>query len=235
VPIGALFRIVRNKVELVVFHHADRADTDLRPDGARSESNPRRQQVPYPTREASMRYSRRAAASVLAAAMVGILAPAASAEEFHARLSGFNEVGALNNETGAILSTGRGMVDIDLNKNAGTLTYTLTYSDLSAPVTQAHIHFGKIHVPGGVFVFFCTNLANGPAGTPSCPSGGGTVSGTVGPAGVVAVAGQNITAGDFNAVVEALTSDTAYANVHTARFPAGEIRGQIRRGGGDEQ
>ena len=36
-------------------------------------------------------------------------------------------------------------------------------------------------------------------------------------------------AGDFDAVVAALRSNTAYANIHTTAFPAGEIRGQIRR------
>lgn len=174
------------------------------------------------------------AAFFLTAATIGVLASAANAQEFHARLSGFNEVGALNAETGAILTNGQGTLDLKLDRNASTVTYTLTYSNLSAPVTQAHIHFGKIHVPGGIFVFLCTNLGNGPAGTPSCPSAGGTVTGTVGPAGVVAVPGQNIQAGDFNAVVDALTSNTAYANVHTSKFPAGEIRGQVR-GGEDEQ
>jgi len=46
------------------------------------------------------------------------------------------------------------------------LTYKLTYSGLSPSVTQAHIHFGKRHVGGGIMVFFCTNLGNGPAGPP---------------------------------------------------------------------
>jgi hypothetical protein len=32
----------------------------------------------------------------------------------------------------------------------------------------------------------------------------------------------------FDAVTDALLSNSAYANVHTANFPAGEIRGQIR-------
>ena len=173
------------------------------------------------------------AACVLAAATIGMLS-VANAQEFHARFSGVNEVGALNAETGAILSDGQGTVDLKLNKNASTLAYTLTYSGLSAPVTQAHIHFGKVHTPGGIFVFFCTNLGNGPAGTPACPSNGGTVTGTIGPAGVIAVPGQNIQAGDFDAVVDAITSDTAYANIHTTKFPAGEIRAQIRHGGGDE-
>jgi hypothetical protein len=97
-------------------------------------------------------------------------------------------------------------------------------------VTQAHIHFGKIHVPGGIMVFFCTNLGNGPAGTPLCPASGGTVTGTWTAASVVGPTGQNVTPGDFSAVIDALNSNTAYANIHTTKFPAGEIRGQVRRG-----
>jgi hypothetical protein len=50
---------------------------------------------------------------------------------------------------------------------------------------------------------------------------------------VLAIAGQNVPAGDFAALTEALATDTAYANIHTMGFPAGEIRGEIRRGAGD--
>jgi CHRD domain len=49
---------------------------------------------------------------------------------------------------------------------------------------------------------------------------------------VVAIAGQNVVAGDFDALVDALKSNTAYANIHTTTFGAGEIRGQIRRDNG---
>jgi hypothetical protein len=77
-------------------------------------------------------------------------------------------------------------------------------------------------------VFFCTNLGNGPVGTPTCPQNSGTVSGTFTAASVIAIAGQNVNAGDFDALVDALTSNTAYANIHTTALPAGEIRGQIR-------
>jgi hypothetical protein len=96
-------------------------------------------------------------------------------------------------------------------------------------VTQAHIHLGKIHVPGGVMVFFCTN-GSGPPGTPACPATGGTVTGTWTAASVVGPTAQNVTAGDFSALIDALNSNTAYANIHTTKFPAGEIRGQVRRG-----
>ncbi len=48
---------------------------------------------------------------------------------------------------------------------------------------------------------------------------------------VVSLAAQNVTAGDFDAVIDALLSNSAYANVHTSNFKAGEIRGQIHMEG----
>jgi CHRD domain len=60
------------------------------------------------------------------------------------------------------------------------------------------------------------------------------VTGTLTAASVIGPAAQNVTAGDFDAVTDALNSNTAYANVHTAKFPSGEIRGQVRRGDRDD-
>ena len=84
-------------------------------------------------------------------------------------------------------------------------------------------------------VFFCTNLANGPAGTQSCPAHDATLTGTFTGASVVAIAGQNVVAGNFNALVDALESNTAYANIHTTALGAGEIRGQIHEGDLDKR
>lgn len=92
------------------------------------------------------------------------------------------------------------------------------------------IHFGKDHVAGGIMVFFCSNLGNGPAGTPLCPDDTGgsvTVTGTLTATDVVGPTTQNVSAGDFDAIVAALSSNTAYGNIHTKKFPSGEIRGQI--------
>ena len=159
-------------------------------------------------------------------------------DDFSARLSGFEEVGALPSATspgltGAILSQGTGKLRLDLDREFAT--YKLTYSGLGSAVTQAHIHFGKRHVPGGVSVFLCTNLGNGPpAGTPACPNptpGGPvtlSVSGTLTAASVVGPAAQNVHPNVFADFAKIVKSNTAYANIHTAGFPAGEIRGQVR-------
>jgi hypothetical protein len=174
--------------------------------------------------------------SVLIGALVAASAVATPAvsffpgqDEFHAVLTGFNEVGALNSESGAILSNGTGTLDLKLDRNAQTIAFTLKFQNLTSAVTQSHVHFGKSRNAGGIMVYFCSNLPNPPAGTQPCPADGGTVTGTLTAASVQAIATQNVTAGDFDAIADALLSDTAYANVHTAKFPAGEIRGQIER------
>jgi len=167
--------------------------------------------------------------SHLAVLLVMLAAGVATAQNdtiYTARLSGFNEVGPINNNSGAILTEGTGRVQLEVGPNSAT--YTLTYSGLTSNVLQSHIHFGKKHNAGGVMVFLCTNLGNGPAGTPACPAAGGTVTGTITGASVIAVPTQNVPAGNFGAVLAALHSDTAYVNVHTANFPGGEIRGQVR-------
>ena len=180
--------------------------------------------------------------TVLVVMLVGFSASYAYAEEFFARLDGFQEIGAQNNETGAVLSNGSGTLRLSLDKQAGTATFTLTFSEVgttspkTGTVSQAHIHFGKRHVAGGVMVFFCATppLATSPvAGTPVCPANSGTVTGTFTAASVVGPVAQNVNPGDFDALVDALESNTAYANIHTIPgFPAGEIRGQVRKGNG---
>jgi len=179
----------------------------------------------------------------LAVAAAIATAPAV-AQEYKARLDGFFEVGALpalNNTTtpptftaptGAILTNGTGKLRLVVDRNSAS--YSLTYSGLTSDVLQAHLHFGKVHVAGGIYAFLCTNLGNGPAGTPACPAAGGTVTGTLTAASIRPVPSQNITAGNFDALLAALSSDTTYVNVHTKNFPSGEIRGQTQRRENDD-
>ena len=135
-----------------------------------------------------------------------------------ARLSGFNEVPP-------ILSNGKAFVRVSIGN--GSLTYRLTLSGtFTSTITQSHLHFGQPGVNGGIFLFLCTNLGNGPAGTPPCPQSG-TVTRTVSASAITPVAAQNVHAGSFDDAVRVILSGDAYANVHTVNFPAGEIRGQV--------
>jgi len=173
-----------------------------------------------------MRFKLLASATLMAAPFM-LLGEYANAAEFSAKLVGFEELPA-------IFSKNTGTLDLDLNRNARTLTFKLTFPALSSPVTKSHIHFGKRHVAGAVTVFFCTNANDGPPGTQPCPAGGGTVTGTITGGNVLAIAAQDMPAGDFDALVTLLVTNAAYANVHTTNHPGGEIRGQIRRGDRDD-
>ena len=173
----------------------------------------------------------------LAVGFASLTVGPALAQEYKARLNGFFEIGAINAETGAIFTAGIGRLTLDVDPNHQTASYTLTYSGLTTDITQAHLHFGKVHVAGGIYAFLCTNLGNGPVGTPACPnspSGNGTVSGVITAASIRPVSTQNIAAGDFNALLAAVGSNTTYANIHTVKFPAGEIRGQVQHSNDDE-
>jgi hypothetical protein len=120
-----------------------------------------------------------------------------------------------------------GSFRVTIDDEARTLEYELRYANLESDVTQAHVHFGKRAVNGGISVFLCSNLGNGPAGTPACPLRSGTVSRTVGATDVIGPAGQGIAAGEFDELAAAMRAGATYANVHSTVFPAGEIRAQI--------
>ncbi len=120
-----------------------------------------------------------------------------------------------------------GAFKLTLDDEARTIAYELAYRDLESNVSQAHIHFGKRAVNGGISVFLCSNLGNGPAGTPACPLQSGTVSRTVGVAEIIGPGGQGIAAGEFDELAAAMRAGATYANVHSATFPGGEIRAQI--------
>jgi hypothetical protein len=120
-----------------------------------------------------------------------------------------------------------GSFRVTIDDDTRTLSYELRYADLESDATQAHVHFGKRAVNGGISVFLCSNLGNGPPGTPTCPLRSGTVTRTVGETDVIGPAGQGISAGEFDELAAAMRAGTTYANVHSATFPTGEIRAQI--------
>jgi hypothetical protein len=121
-----------------------------------------------------------------------------------------------------------------LSDDGTSLHYKLTYSGLEGTVTQSHVHFGKTAINGGISYFLCGTAASpGPAGTPACPTPGGTVEGDITAAQVIGPAGQGIEPGAFAEILAAMRAGHAYANVHSTKWPGGEIRAQIaNRGGG---
>jgi len=132
------------------------------------------------------------------------------------------------------ITNGTGTFTATVNDDS-TITYTLSYKNLSAPAVVAHIHIGATKTNGGVSIFLC-----GPASSPAhavCPNdatNSGTVSGTAAAADVVGPTAQGVAAGNMAAVVQAIASHVTYVNVHNANHPGGEIRGQIRQHGDDE-
>jgi hypothetical protein len=138
------------------------------------------------------------AAALAATALAGcssMRGAATSQETYQATMSGAQEVPA-------VATAGTGTADVRYNSNSQMLSWSVTHSGLSGPVTAAHIH-GPAG-PGanaGVLIPF-TNV------------GGGTITGEA-----------KITPEQL----AQLTSGQWYVNLHTAAHPAGEIRGQLRR------
>jgi len=146
------------------------------------------------------------------------------------QLNGYAETPTLSTD-----STGSFTAKID--DKGQKIDYTLSYSGLEGDVRQAHIHIGRPAIAGGIMAWLCQTATNPSptAGTPTCPQSG-SVSGTLTPASVLAVPAQDVAAGNWQEFVDAIRNQAAYANVHTSKFPAGEIRAQLRtRGHGDDK
>ena len=166
-----------------------------------------------------------AVAVTAAVAIAGTAAVAGGGKQIKGALDGYEEVPAVS-------TSANGTLRARIAPSGDSLTYKLEYSALEADVTQAHIHFGQRSVNGGISVFFCSNLGNGPAGTPPCPPGPTTLEGTIEADDVVGPAAQGIAPGELGELVAAMRAGMTYANVHSTKFPGGEIRAQLRAGWG---
>jgi hypothetical protein len=138
------------------------------------------------------------------------------------------------NQVPSVLAPSSGTFEAQINGD-GTISYALTYMNMTSSVLYAHIHFGAGRTNGGIMVFLC---GGGP--TPvTCPASSGTspvtVKGTLTAADVStlpsssgdSVIPQGIPPGDLAGMIQAIRSGNAYVNVHTMNFPGGEIRGQV--------
>jgi hypothetical protein len=164
-------------------------------------------------------------AAAAAALLVVAVAPSGASPggTFKASLIGYEEVPAISTDAS-------GTFEAKIDPAGPTIEYTLSYSNIQNAFA-AHIHLGQAAVNGGVIVFLC-----GGGDKPTCPATGGTVTGTIDAADVMA--NQGIAAGELDELIEAMNAGVTYANVHTndnvaptntgpGDFPGGEIRGQI--------
>jgi hypothetical protein len=156
---------------------------------------------------------------------------------FSTRLSTFNEVPPKAN--GA-----HGTFRAKLSDGGTTLHWTFTWEGLTGPPLFAHIHFGLKGNNAPVMTFFC----GGPKGNPAIPqkddcpqSTSGMIKGTTNAGDIIALnsdgTDQALDSHDFAGFLRALRAGSGYANMHTTRFPGGEIRGQIavNRGEPDDE
>ena len=129
----------------------------------------------------------------------------------------------------SVLAPSHGNFEAEINED-GTISFELSYANMSSPVVQAHIHFGASKTNGGVVAFLCGGNVK-----PACPASG-TVTGTITASDVSilpstngdSVIPQGIQPGNLAGLIKAIRSGDTYINVHTANFPSGEIRGQVR-------
>lgn len=140
-----------------------------------------------------------ALATVTVLALGGLAAGAGSADVFTYRMT--LTPGAEVPKPKAATGAG-GLFTSTVTKDGTSysISWKLTYRKLSGPAVAAHVHRGRTGIAGGVVLALC-----GPCRT-----------------------GQTGIAKITRAVAESMRKGTAYVNVHTAKNPAGEIRGQAK-------
>jgi hypothetical protein len=129
------------------------------------------------------------------------------------------------NETPSTSSTATATFRGEIDEDSQLINFTVKYEGLTGPPAVSHLHFGERRVLGGVMIFIC-----GGGNQPACPTGtSGEINGTMTAANVTGPTAQGIDPGEFAKALVAIREGAAYANIHTAKFPAGEIRGQVTR------
>lgn len=146
--------------------------------------------------------SRRALVVLAGAALAasGVRAAQAASESFTVALSGANQVPP-------VTTAGKGSADLTWDPATRTVTWSITYSDLSSAATMSHFHDGAAGKNGPVIVWLSKR-----GEPPSSPIAG---TATLTPAQAA-----QFTAGQW------------YINLHSKDHPAGEIRGQVIVPGG---
>jgi CHRD domain-containing protein len=147
-------------------------------------------------------------------------------------LTGYEEVPAVS-------TVGNGQFRARISNDETSIQWELSYSNLEGAIQQSHIHLGQPGVNGGISVFLCTNLGNGPVGIQACPAPPATISGTINASEVspnipatAAARTQGLDTGEIAELIRAMRAGATYVNIHTVRWPGGEVRKQINGNSG---
>ena len=137
----------------------------------------------------------------------------ASEHNLGTHLTGSEEVPARDTDA-------QGQAIFRINEDGTAISYKINVANIEN-VTQAHIHLAAAGFNGGIVAWLY------PSAPPSqlIP---GRSQGTLGEGEITAASLVNALAGKpLSDLITALQNGGAYVNVHTAQFPAGEIRGQV--------
>jgi hypothetical protein len=108
-------------------------------------------------------------------------------------------------------SDGKGEAEFSVSRSGRSIRYRIDAEKLTGRVRAAHIHLGSKDKVGPVVITICAKTCSLPR------------SGRLGRANFSKAAGAK----SFAAVVRALRAGRTYVNIHTKKYPAGELRGQI--------
>jgi hypothetical protein len=133
---------------------------------------------------------------VLVMGLAWIGAARAEAGSFKVPLTGAQSVPPVD-------TSGTGTADLTYDPATRVVTWNITYSGLSSPVTMAHFHGPAKQGKNAPVIIWLTSKTT----PPSSP--------ITGNATLTPEQAQEFSAGDW------------YVNVHTQSHPAGEIRGQV--------
>jgi|RhiMethySRZTD1v2_1073278.scaffolds.fasta_scaffold28522_2 hypothetical protein len=142
-------------------------------------------------------------------------------------------------EVPAVSTVGNGQFRARISNDDSSIQWQLSYSSLEGAIQQSHIHVGQTGVNGGISVFLCTNLGNGPTGVQACPAAPATISGVITASevspNITATAGartQGVDTGEIAELIKAMRAGATYVNIHTTKWAGGEVRKQINGNSG---
>ncbi|HZI43238.1 MAG TPA: CHRD domain-containing protein [Gemmatimonadaceae bacterium] len=139
-----------------------------------------------------------------------------------ANLKASNEV-LQNGSSAGVNSPATGTWTGTLNPTTNVLTWTMTFSGLTANSSASHIH---AQAPTTTTASVVLNFATFAGSTITLGGTSGTASGSINLATQAATPQSLTISGD--SLLKAMNAGQAYVNVHsTGQYAAGEIRGQI--------